>query len=516
VSTFGYDAYGNYPISKRLKQIITTIPGGTTIQNSSNRFDAVGNVLGVQDLVGNHTNAASGSLTNASYDDLNRLLSAGWTGLGVKTYAYDKIGNVLTNGESGTGPYAYSNNRPHFVRSANGVWFTCDQNGNVVFRGGQRLEYDVNNRLSLVLATNGILTTFGYGAGGERLWESSGTNSLQVWIGDFYEERGGKVLYHVLAGGHRVCTFEPAAGGITGYNATNQEFYYYHPDYLGSSSLMTDTGQILDEDTGLYYYNARYYDPQLGRFIQPDDIISDIGDPQSYNRYSYVLNNPLRFTDPSGHQNEELEREITRQLLEWLRNDRETRNERNLREQAEISFELAPRSRNPSRPPNPSGLPEMWGGGSQEPAPTEQAEVKPLSQTRDARLERVIQRAEQNAGELERKPAEEAQMLYRGVPDNGTQKAILGRSGVAKPRGTDLSPNALERHVLNKPVDSGVTSWTTDRDVAKRFSGSDGTIIEVNRSDVANRVVPRPPVAKYGAEKEVLLKGTVQGKPTTP
>jgi RHS repeat-associated protein len=61
------------------------------------------------------------------------------------------------------------------------------------------------------------------------------------------------------------------------------------------------TGQVLDEGTGLYYYNARYYDPVLGRFTQPDDVIQDIFNPQTYNRYSYCVNNPLRYTDPTGH-----------------------------------------------------------------------------------------------------------------------------------------------------------------------------------------------------------------------
>jgi RHS repeat-associated protein len=60
------------------------------------------------------------------------------------------------------------------------------------------------------------------------------------------------------------------------------------------------TGQVLDEGTGLYYYNARYYDPVLGRFTQPDDVIQDIFNPQTYNRYSYCVNNPLRYTDPTG------------------------------------------------------------------------------------------------------------------------------------------------------------------------------------------------------------------------
>jgi len=47
--------------------------------------------------------------------------------------------------------------------------------------------------------------------------------------------------------------------------------------------------------------NARYYDPELGRFIQADTTIPDLSNPQSYNRYSYCVNNPLRYTDPTGH-----------------------------------------------------------------------------------------------------------------------------------------------------------------------------------------------------------------------
>ncbi len=50
---------------------------------------------------------------------------------------------------------------------------------------------------------------------------------------------------------------------------------------------------------------ARRYDPVLGRFIQPDTIVPDPGDPQSLNRYSYVNNNPVRYTDPSGHFSED-------------------------------------------------------------------------------------------------------------------------------------------------------------------------------------------------------------------
>ena len=60
-------------------------------------------------------------------------------------------------------------------------------------------------------------------------------------------------------------------------------------------------GQRYDATVGLYDYVARRYDPVLGRFIQPDAIVPNPGDPQSLNRYSYAANNPLRYTDPSGH-----------------------------------------------------------------------------------------------------------------------------------------------------------------------------------------------------------------------
>jgi RHS repeat-associated protein len=65
------------------------------------------------------------------------------------------------------------------------------------------------------------------------------------------------------------------------------------------------TGQRLD-NTGLYYYNARYYDPAIGRFISADTIVTNPANPQSLNRYSYCLNNPLKYTDPTGHAEEDL------------------------------------------------------------------------------------------------------------------------------------------------------------------------------------------------------------------
>lgn len=61
------------------------------------------------------------------------------------------------------------------------------------------------------------------------------------------------------------------------------------------------TNQEKDPETGLYNYNARFYDPSLGVFISADTIVPDPGGSQAYNRYAYCANNPLIYTDPSGH-----------------------------------------------------------------------------------------------------------------------------------------------------------------------------------------------------------------------
>jgi RHS repeat-associated protein len=75
------------------------------------------------------------------------------------------------------------------------------------------------------------------------------------------------------------------------------------PPYSGVTSTdFTYTGQRALPNTGLMDYKARFYSPALGRFIQPDTIIPDLPNPQSWNRFSYVRNNPLRYSDPTGHR----------------------------------------------------------------------------------------------------------------------------------------------------------------------------------------------------------------------
>jgi RHS repeat-associated protein len=131
------------------------------------------------------------------------------------------------------------------------------------------------------------------------------------------------------SGGSTVSTIDSTGIPVNGT-------YYFHPDHLGNIRYMTKpvsgseplliwqtaytpygerlsssengtmtthktyTGQS-DDLTGLMYYNARYYDPSIGRFITADDVIPDPDKSQSYNRYMYVDGNPVNGRDPSGH-----------------------------------------------------------------------------------------------------------------------------------------------------------------------------------------------------------------------
>jgi RHS repeat-associated protein len=91
----------------------------------------------------------------------------------------------------------------------------------------------------------------------------------------------------------------------SGATTSTEAYFPFGTTRTSTGTLPTDkefTGQRLDS-TGLYYYGARYYDPSIGRFISADTIVPNPANPQSLNRYSYCLNNPLKYVDPTGHYN---------------------------------------------------------------------------------------------------------------------------------------------------------------------------------------------------------------------
>ncbi|MCP4153799.1 MAG: hypothetical protein GY757_39095 [bacterium] len=159
--------------------------------------------------------------------------------------------------------------------------------------------------------------------------------------------------------------------------------HYYHKDHIGSSTLVTnETGQVvtrvnytpygevvqarslgynsvthksasqeLDEETDLMVYNARYYDPFVGRFITADSMAPDPNDSQAFNRYAYVQGNPIRYTDPTGHYipkegKGNHQRENGRERRERIERNRE----RKERERQKEKEEPTPRPESEDRP----------------------------------------------------------------------------------------------------------------------------------------------------------------------
>jgi RHS repeat-associated protein len=141
-----------------------------------------------------------------------------------------------------------------------------------------------------------------------------------VLIGNYYEYTNGSAKKFYYAGGVRIAV-RPASDGVArwilsdhlgstaktvssgGSTEGEQRYMPFGLDRYTTGSLNTAyryTGQRIEDNVDLYFYQSRWYDPVVGRFIQPDSIVPEPGNPQALNRYSYVLNNPLRYVDPSG------------------------------------------------------------------------------------------------------------------------------------------------------------------------------------------------------------------------
>jgi len=188
----------------------------------------------------------------------------------------------------------------------------------VCSKGVADLTYDAENRLARV--SGGASASFVYDGDGQRVAQTI-NDVTTYFIGNYYEVTNGVVTKYYYAGGQRIALRQ------------NGTLYYLLSDHLGSTTLVTDaSGNIVSElrykpwgetrhnsgstptryqytgqysytpDFGLYFYNARWYDPALGRFAQPDSLIPESSQgAQAWDRYAYVNNNPLKYTDPSGH-----------------------------------------------------------------------------------------------------------------------------------------------------------------------------------------------------------------------
>ena len=143
-------------------------------------------------------------------------------------------------------------------------------------------------------------------AGGHAWWDRAGVRH-NSWRGTKYYRFNGQVVamrkngvLSYLHGDHLGSTF--ATSNSSG-NFSGQEWYHAYGRYRGGHELGTEnrfTGQKLD-GAGLMYFNARYYDPELGQFLSPDTLVPDPTNLFAWNRYMYTIGNPLKYNDPTGH-----------------------------------------------------------------------------------------------------------------------------------------------------------------------------------------------------------------------
>jgi len=219
-------------------------------------------------------------------------------------------------------------------------------------RNGDQLTYNPLNKVSLIQGANGKEVRFYYGVGGKR-YRKQTADINTFYLGKSYEEqiKGSeeKQICYISLGGKTIGTHTQVLNiDYVPSNANYKETpfnNYFHTDALGSITAITDdsatvierrsyeafgkiramdyglnnlnaiipTNTVLHstrgytgheqiaEISGLIHMNARLYDSDIGRFLSADTIIQAPKDSQAYNRYTYVRNNPMMFTDPSGH-----------------------------------------------------------------------------------------------------------------------------------------------------------------------------------------------------------------------
>lgn len=236
----------------------------------------------------------------------------------TETYTFDPVGNRLNS--LSVPNYMY--NRSNEVTAAgSSSSYTYDNNGNTLTKtdgtGTTTYTWNFENRLTSVHPPNQAIVTFKYDPFGRRIQKG----------GSVYVYDGANLVEEADAGGNFVARYVFGSGvdePLAAYRGGTWEFY--QADGLGSiTSLSTSAGTVSDSftydsfgnvssstgsfaqpfrytgrewdlETGLYYYRARYYDAQNGRFLSEDPV----GFQAGVNFYRHVGNNPIRFRDPSG------------------------------------------------------------------------------------------------------------------------------------------------------------------------------------------------------------------------
>jgi RHS repeat-associated protein len=282
-----------------------------------------------------------------TYDGLNRIETSEVTGRPLQRFTYDALGNIKTKTNVSSEPYVYppaGQKRPHGVTSIGGVGaFTYDENGNQETAPGHTASW-TSFDMPLQLTKGTVKQNYVYGPEHQRVRMDRTDNSTATVYGGAQEVElsGGAVM--------AVRTYWPNGIGLE-IDKPGQatELVWTHVDRLGSvigqsdaSGVLKDrlaydawgqrrttdgasapgalvdkhgfTGHEMLDQLDLVHMNGRVYDPLFGRFLSADPLLQDPTNGQSYNRYTYVLNNPTNMTDPTGFQSDPAKEPVPKEV----------------------------------------------------------------------------------------------------------------------------------------------------------------------------------------------------------
>ena len=338
---------------------IDTDKGATNLQDLVYDYDTIGNVTKRTDNVTElEETFAYDSLNRLTSATLASLAAPPLVVPGPQTVTYDPIGNILTKSDVGTYTYGAGAAGPHAVTSITGTLnatFTYDANGNALTGNNRTLSWTTFDKPDRIERGTDTLD-FTYGTERQRVTQTVNTGqgtatekkTTYVSVGDSgHLEKTEHVVtgavdhrVYIYASGAMVASFsrteqvDTPTPGTSTFTSTTQ---FHHGDNLGSISLITDengleverlsydawgerrnpftggayAGALPDlnrgftkhehlEEVGLIHMNGRVYDSVIGRFLSADPHVQKPYAAQNLNRYSYVLNNPLAYTDPDG------------------------------------------------------------------------------------------------------------------------------------------------------------------------------------------------------------------------
>ncbi len=361
-STWTYDEMGRSATINTITPYTDTIQTNAQVQNELYDFDALGNLEYRHDLTYDFREDFDyDTLNRLTKSEVSGVGASLYAAVGLTTIdmSYDALGNI-TNKSDVTGTntgihYAYGANNagPHAVTSIGGTkntTFSYDNNGNQLSGNGRSIiDYTSFNKPSHIVKGANI-SDMQYGPGRELIKQieiTSGETTTTTYIGGLYEEleKNGttKAKHHLTIAGQTVAVINhDVLGTPSSPSYAYDDTHYLHRDHLNSITAITDqegklveqfhydafgqrrtavqapfanfaaagffpitsrgyTGHKQMSGTDLIHMGGRVYDPEVGRFLSADPHIQSPLNTQSLNRYSYVNNNPLSFTDPSGY-----------------------------------------------------------------------------------------------------------------------------------------------------------------------------------------------------------------------